>query len=300
MLNSVVCEIENYAIHDGPGIRTVVFLKGCPLSCLWCSNPETQRKENELYYNLSTCILCEKCIHKCSSDALTSNGESIVINRDKCTSCDSCVAICPTSSLKLVGKTMTVEEVFEEVLKETIFYRQSGGGVTVSGGEMLMNADFTIELFRLCKENYIHTAVETTGFGSFEKLQELSNYTDIFLFDLKHYNSNTHYELTGVHNSLILENITKLCNLNKKIILRIPLIPSLNDDEDNIRHTIDIAKTNGIREIHLLTYHTLGLDKYKKLQKDYNLPALPKHEPDYIETLKNLIENSGIKCIIGG
>lgn len=300
MLEAIICEIEHYAVHDGPGIRTVVFFKGCPLRCLWCSNPETQRRENELYYNHFTCTLCEKCIDVCQSDVISSDGKSIVINRNQCTSCGKCVSVCPTSSLRLVGKSMNVKEVFKELSKDILFYRQSGGGVTVSGGEVLMNADFAVELFKLCKEECIHTAVETTGYGNFNKLKELSEYTDLFLFDIKHSDSKIHKELTAVENSLILENLSRLSKVGKKIILRVPLILGLNDDENNIKNTIEIAKTNDITEMHILPYHSLGLDKYKRLQQDYKMPDLQKHKSAYLESIKNAVENSGIKCIIGG
>jgi pyruvate formate lyase activating enzyme len=236
----------------------------------------------------------------CKVDALTSTEEGIFVDRDKCTACGACVSICPTFSIELVGSSLGVEEVFEEVSKDILFYRQSGGGVTVSGGEALMNADFTIELFKLCKENYIHTALETTGFGSFEKLKELSEYTDLFLFDLKHSDSDIHKKLTQIDNLLILENFKKLSELQKEIILRMPLITGLNDNEDNIKKTIEIAKANSIRELHILPYHTLGLDKYKRLQKDYKFKSLEKHQLSYLENLKALVEASGIKCIIGG
>ncbi|MBK1812137.1 glycyl-radical enzyme activating protein [Clostridium sp. YIM B02505] len=300
MIKTTVCEIEHYAVHDGPGIRTVVFLKGCPLKCLWCSNPETQKRENELYYNNSTCVLCKKCIHACDYEALSSDEKAIVIDRNRCIACGKCTDVCPTNSLRLVGKNMEVEEVFKEVLKDVLFYRQSGGGVTVSGGEVLMNADFAIELFKLCKDEFIHTAIETTGYGSFEKLKELSDYTDLILFDVKHSDDRVHKELTGVGNVLIQENLNKLSKLGKEIIIRIPLIPGLNDEEENIKNTVEIAKANGIREIHILPYHTLGLDKYRRLKKDYKLTDIKKHEPEYLESLRKLVENSSIKCIIGG
>lgn len=299
-MNALVCEIEHYAIHDGPGIRTVVFLKGCPLRCLWCSNPETQRKENELYYNIPSCINCGTCIKVCKENALNLYDKSIIVDRDKCTGCGLCVDVCPTSSLKLVATTLNVNDVFEEVMKDSLFYNQSGGGVTVSGGEALMNVDFVLELFKLMKENYVHTALETTGFGDTDKLKTLSLYTDLFLFDLKHVDNYMHKALTGVDNSLILKNLRLLRSLNKEVIMRIPLITNLNDSIENIQASINIAKENNIREIHLLPYHTLGLDKYRRLQKNYNLDHIDKPLPDYLNKLKTLIEESKIKCIIGG
>ncbi|WP_238882262.1 glycyl-radical enzyme activating protein [Clostridium sp. YIM B02551] len=299
-MEALICDIEHYAIHDGPGIRTVVFLKGCPLRCLWCSNPETQSGKNQLYYSDVDCISCGRCILSCEDEALSLVDGKLKIDHKKCTTCGECIKSCPTSSLKFVAENMTAQEVFEEVYKDEIFYRQSLGGVTVSGGEVLMNADFVIELLTMCKENYISTAVETSGYGEIEKLKDLSKVTDTFLFDIKHTNSQSHKELTGVPNEVILNNLKELSRLNKQIIIRIPLIPGLNDDKENISKTIKIAKENNINEIHILPYHTLGMDKYKRLQKEYKLKDLDKRDLGYIETLKAMVEEENIKCIIGG
>jgi glycyl-radical enzyme activating protein family len=299
-MEALICDIEHYAIHDGPGIRTVVFLKGCPLKCMWCSNPETQSGKNQLYYSDTDCITCGRCVVSCEDDALILVDGKIKINHEKCTTCGKCTKACPTLSLKFVAESMTVQEVFEEVYKDEVFYRQSSGGITVSGGEVLMNTDFVIELLTKCKENYINTAVETSGYGSVENLKELSKVTDIFMFDIKHADSQIHKNLTGVPNEVILNNLKELSKLNKQIIIRIPLIPGLNDDKKNISETIKIAKENGISEIHILPYHTLGMDKYKRLQKEYKLKALEKRDLEYIEDLKAMVEEENIKCVIGG
>lgn len=300
MIKTVVCEIEKYATHDGPGIRTVVFLKGCPLRCLWCSNPETQRKENELFYNINQCILCGCCVNVCKYNALKMREDGLVINRENCVSCGACVDKCPTSSIRLVGSVMTLEEVFNEVEKDTIFYTQSGGGITVSGGEVLMNSEFVTELLKKCKENYINTAVETSGFGDFKKLKDISQHTDLFMFDIKHSDAETHKKLTGVANTIILQNLQELSSLGKNIIVRVPLMPGLNDTKENIINTAKIAKNYGINELHLLPYHSLGVEKYRRLQKEYLLKDLRKNEQANIEELKGLVESLGVKCVIGG
>lgn len=299
-MKTVICEIEHYAIHDGPGIRTVVFIKGCPLRCKWCSNPETQRRENELFYSSEKCILCGSCVRACLKNALTKTETGIKINKELCDGCGLCTSACPMSALELAGKIMTVEEVFEEIIKDTIFYRQSGGGVTVSGGEVLMNSGFVLELLKLCRDNYINTAIETSGYGSFVELKKIGLYTNTILFDVKHTDNEMHERFTGVSNKLILENLRKLSTVHGNIILRVPLITNINDSEENIKNTIKLAAECSIKEIHLLPYHSLGADKYRRLQKKYELKDIEKQDKAYIERLKKIVEESGIKCVIGG
>lgn len=299
MEKAIVCNIEKYAIHDGPGIRTVVFLKGCPLRCSWCSNPETQQKENELFYNKSTCQQCGTCVNACPKGALSLTENGIIIDRDKCDLCGICVSVCPTKSLSFVGKKMDVEQVYKEVMKDRLFYEQSGGGVTASGGEVLMNTSFVTELFKRLKDEYIHTTVETTGFGDTKQLLALSEYTDLFLFDVKHTDREDHKKWTGVDNNIILKNLEVLAKANKKIIIRVPLIPEINDSVQNIQETINIAKRNGIKEIHLLPYHTLGVEKYNRLQRKYTVP-LEKRDHSFVEELKRMIEDQNLTCVVGG
>lgn len=300
MTKAVVCEIERYATHDGPGIRTVVFLKGCPLKCIWCANPETQRKENEIYYNLNKCIKCLRCVKNCKNGALTFENGKIVINKEKCNLCGLCIKMCPMSALNFVGKERDVNEVFKEVYKDLVFYKESGGGVTVSGGEVLVNKEFTKELLRECRENYINTAIETSGFGNFEALKEIANLCDLVMFDIKNTCDSEHKKLTGVSNKLILENLEKLSKIHNNIIIRVPVIPSCNDSRENIKRVSYIANKNNIKEVHLLPYHSLGKEKYNQLQRDYELKSLNNLKESDVEYLKDIVENSGLKCVIGG
>lgn len=300
MNKAVVCEIEKYATHDGPGIRTVVFLKGCPLKCIWCANPETQRKENDIYYNENKCIKCKRCINSCNNNAIIFKNNKVVINRNKCILCGECIKTCPMSALNFVGKERDVKEVFNEVYKDNIFYKQSGGGVTISGGEVLMNSKFVLELLNMCKENYINTAIETSGFGDFNDLKNIAILCDIVMFDIKSTNDNMHKKFTGASNKIILDNLKKLSKIHHNIIIRIPVITGLNDNEENISKTADIAIENDIKEIHLLPYHSLGKDKYRQLQRDYKLKELKNLNEIDIEHLKNIVQNKGLKCVIGG
>lgn len=300
MIKAVVCEIEKYATHDGPGIRTIVFLKGCPLRCIWCSNPETQRKENELYYNENKCISCKRCIGSCTEGALSFNDNRIVAYKNKCNACGTCVKICPMGALNLVGKDMTLDEVFEEVMQDRIFYQQSGGGVTISGGEVLMHEEFVVQLLRRLKEDYINTAIETSGFGDWKSLNNIASYADLIMFDIKHTDSDIHKDLTGVDNKIILDNLNKLSKMHKNIIIRIPVITGINESKENIQKTAEIAKEFGINEIHLLPYHSLAKQKYKQLSKKYELETLKNLNESDVEYLKVLVESFGLKCVIGG
>ncbi|OCL26965.1 glycyl radical-activating protein [Orenia metallireducens] len=258
MSKGLVTRIERYAAYDGPGIRTVVFLKGCPLRCQWCSSPETQHRGQEFYYD----------------------GDS--------------------SNRELVGKYMSVEEVVEVVKQDIPFYNQSGGGVTLSGGEVLSQARFTAEILEKCQEEYIHTAIETSGYGSWDNFKQILEFTDLVLFDIKHLDSNKHLEATGVENTWIIDNLKRAAQLNKEIIIRVPVIPGINDSKENISQTIELAQELGIKEIHLLPYHSLGREKYDRLGREYLLEDLESPGDKEMNYLQELIESKGIKVQIGG
>lgn len=300
MKNALICNIEKYATHDGPGIRTVVFFKGCPLKCQWCGNPETQSTKNELYYNSKKCISCGNCIKICKKSALSLKNNLINIDRNKCIACGECTDVCPMNAINLVAKEMNVNDVFKEIIKDEIFYNNSGGGVTLSGGEVLSNFDFALELLKKCKENYINTAIETSGFGKTKELLRLSEFCDLVMFDIKNMCNETHKKFIGVDNSLILKNLEQLSKFHKNIIIRVPLIPTINDSANNIEKTVALALKNNIKEIHLLPYHSLGKEKYNQLNRSYSLSEMKTPSNDNIEILKNIIEKNNIKCVIGG
>lgn len=300
MIKSVVCEIEKYATRDGPGIRSVVFLKGCPLRCIWCANPETQKKENELYYHAAACIQCKRCIKICDNGVLLAKDEKLHIVRNKCTACGQCVTECPMGALQLVGKEMNVEEVFAEVKKDIVFYQQSGGGITISGGEVLMHEEFVITLLQKSKEHYIHTAIETSGFGSGQSLLNIAEYCDVILFDIKHTDKDVHKEVTGVDHNVIIENLKLLSRMHSHIIIRVPLITGWNNSEENIKNIVQIAKENEIEEIHLLPYHSLGREKYNRLGRKYNAEEIKSPSDIQVNEFKDYIIRQGLKCNIGG
>ena len=298
-MEGLVFDIQRFSIHDGPGIRTIVFLKGCPLSCRWCSNPESQSLKPVIMYQEMNCIHCGKCIAACKKDAISINNKEF-INRDICTACGECVNVCPASALTLKGKKMTVEQVIKELKKDATNYRRSGGGITLSGGEPLVQSDFSKELLKACKAQGWHTAIETTGFGATETIEKVFPYIDLALMDIKHINSDIHKEYTGVSNEIILENVARISKITKMVV-RVPVIPEFNSSEQSILEICKFVKTlNNVDTIHLLPYHTYGENKYKLLGKDYLIKELRNLSGDEIENLKRIVENQGFKCTIGG
>lgn len=271
-ITATVFDIQRFSVHDGPGIRTTVFLKGCHLNCLWCHNPESKSKEPEIMLYEKSCIGCGECVNACESKLHSFRNGTHTIDRDNCRKCGKCAEACVGGAISVSGKEKTVDEVFSEVLKDKTFYNNSGGGVTVSGGEPLMHTDFCFELLTMAKEQGISTACETSGFGKWENVERLSRCVDIFLWDYKETNPQRHREYTGVDNSLILENLRKLDALGAKIMLRCPIIPGLNDREEHFRGIADTANKHlSIKRIEIEPYHSLGKSKAFAIGKDYPL-----------------------------
>jgi len=299
----IVAKIQHYSIQDGPGIRTTVFVKGCPLHCLWCHNPEMINAKMEVWYNARTCSLCGQCIEACPENAIKGYKDERMIDRLDClasTGCKVCVEVCPTAALDIVGKQMTVEEVVKEVREDTMFYQRTGGGTCISGGEPALQADFTVEFLEQCQSHFIDTAVETCGIATWNVLSEIAQYTDLFLIDMKHMDPASHKEATGVSNRLILENIAKLAKMGKKIRIRLPLIPGFNDSEENLRKTAEFMLANNLKYIDLMAFHLTGEYKYRMLGKEYECADIK--EPTAAEMAKHkaLFESYGIGGTIGG
>ena len=307
-MNGIITHIQRYSIHDGPGIRTVVFFKGCPLACLWCCNPETQSFQPELEFIGSLCQRCGRCIEVCPEDAVNKDlncEEKKKIDRIKCTLCMQCVEECPSSALKAVGETMSVEEIMDVVRKDAAYYRRSGGGITLSGGEPLSQAGFALQLLGRCHQENIHTAVETCGMVSRNTLENIIPLTDLFLFDIKLINEMKHQELTGVSNKEIIENLTWLCNQQVNVILRLPMIPELNMDLADLKKLRTLIYELGIREVNLMPFHQLGKDKYSHLGKPYRLAKQPDLRLDESATsqlvqIRDMLQSEEITVTIGG
>ena len=298
-MKTYVCEIERLGIHDGPGIRTVVFLKGCPLKCIWCSNPETQLSLNQIYYNEKKCIKCRRCVEASENNSVEFDDEWKFFP-ERCSDVNKIIQSCPVGALKNTSEKMMADEVFDEVMKDYPYYKNSNGGLTVSGGEVLMNSDFAYELIKKVKEEYISTAIETSGFGNYSGLEKVAKVTDYILFDIKHMDEKIHEEITGVSNKIILANLKKLSEWHKNIIIRVPLLKGVNDTEDNIIKTIEFVKEMKLNEIHILPYHTLGLEKYRQLKMAYMGNDYKKHTPEDLEKVREMVEAGGLKCKING
>ncbi|MCI5642839.1 MAG: glycyl-radical enzyme activating protein [Peptoniphilus sp.] len=295
----VVFDIQRYSINDGPGIRTIVFLKGCPLRCIWCSNPESQRREKELMFRRILCIHCGLCIKACKQGALDANNLNF-IDRDKCIMCEECANVCPSSALEVKGKEMTVAEVIEELKKDEKYYISSNGGVTLSGGEAMMQVGFAKEIFRACKARGWHTAIETEGYVSEEAIREVIPHVDLVLLDMKANNDEIHKKATGVSNKLIKKNAMLIQSLSETII-RVPTVPGVNADMKEFGDIVSFVKTlPNVRELHILPYHNYGEGKYYLLGRDYELSNLEKLDNEYVDKLKKFVESNGLVCQVGG
>lgn len=297
----LVFNIQRYSIHDGPGIRTCIFLKGCPLKCLWCSNPESQAAMPELAFFEFRCQGCGRCLQLCPRKAIKQiKFGSKKVNLTKCDLCGQCVKDCPSGAWKLYGKVMTVAEVMEEVIRDIPFYRKSGGGITITGGEPLSSSSFTKELLMAARDEGIHTAMETTGYGNSDYLKGLIPYLDLVLFDLKHMDSGRHRSLTGKSNSSIHNNARLLADSGVQINFRIPLIPGLNDSEENLRATGKYAKSLGVERIDILPFHQFGESKYSYLAKSYKLRGIRSLDQADVIVSQTILEEFVPIVTIGG
>ena len=297
--SGTVFDIQRFSLHDGPGIRTIVFLKGCPLSCKWCSNPESQNMKPVIMYKKNECLHCGRCINACSRKAISFENKTF-IDRSICTGCGECANACPAGALVVKGKTMTVQQLIRELKMDATTYRRSGGGITLSGGEPLVQYEFAAELLRACKAQGWDTAIETTGAGITEAVEKVIPYVDTVLLDIKHLDTEKHKKFTGIGNEQILKNAARISQISSTVV-RVPVIPGFNYSEEEIRAITEFAKMlRGVRTIHLLPYHTFGENKYDLLGRDYALADIKPLKPEELEHLKTMVEREGFQCIIGG
>jgi pyruvate formate lyase activating enzyme len=298
MDKGIVFDIQKFSLHDGPGIRTTVFLKGCPLRCLWCHNPESQSFKVELSFKKDKCVGCGACEAVCSEGVHKVTESSHTIDYSKCKACGKCVEVCAYDALKLYGKVMTVSEIISEVVKDIKYYEKSGGGITVSGGEPLAQPTFTRELLKAAREKGIHTCIESTGYVSTEIIGKLLPYVDLFLYDYKATDARKHEELTGVSNELILQNLQSIYEQGAAIILRCPLIPGVNDFEEHLQGIADMSRKYPLlKGIELLPYHDMGKGKYKELGREYFLGNLKNASEEQKKAWLSFFEAKGCKNI---
>ena len=299
-MEGAIFDVQKFAIQDGPGLRTTVFMKGCPLRCKWCSNPESWNTYPEIMVNNIRCIAeCNACLRACPADAImfVEQDKGIKIDRENCSLCMKCVEVCPPQAIERVGSYMTVQEVLEQVLDDKIFYQNSGGGLTVSGGEPLVQGEFVGELCRLAKEEGVHTALDTTGYASWQVMEKVLKYVDLVLFDVKHMDPKKHKECTGVGNKLILENAKKTA-LRVRTWIRAPLIAGFNDSKWNLEALARFACELDVEKISILPYHEYGLAKYGKLGRTYQMEGAKQISEKHLAQIVRGIENQGLTVTV--
>ncbi|MFH1351410.1 MAG: glycyl-radical enzyme activating protein [Pseudomonadota bacterium] len=295
----LIFNIQRFSIHDGPGIRTTVFMKGCPLKCLWCSNPESWDFFPNLMVRDINCRGCGACVEACPRGAITLNQEEgRKIGWERCDQCLNCVDACIYNALNVCGRYVQVEEVLDEVMRDEAFYRNSGGGITVSGGEALSQADFVTRLLESSKRKGLQTVLDTTGYAPFEKMEQVLRFVDLVLWDIKHLDSKEHRRTSGVGNELILENLEKASKM-APICLRIPLIADFNDSEEHIKGIAVLGRHMGAGKISLLPYHEGGKSKGLQLGRPYAFSWGKAPTEERIDHLKKIIEREGIQTSIG-
>lgn len=300
MTKANIFNIQKFSVHDGPGIRTTFFFKGCPLSCLWCHNPESQNYNKQVLFDKDKCVSCLNCQEACPENAISVKNNIVTTDEQLCKHCGLCEIYCIPGARQVVGKEYTIEEIMKEALKDRVFYNKSGGGVTVSGGEPLTQIDFVEDFLKRLKAENIHTAVDTSGAVNFDRLQRISEYTDLFLYDIKLMDDEKHKRYIGASNKLILSNLEKLSEIHDGINIRMPIIEGINADENHIKKTIEFIKKLNIKKVNLLPYHDIAMHKYKKLGISYEKEKMSKPSDEKIQQFKNMFIDEGYEVKIGG
>ena len=290
---------------DGYGVRTTVFLKGCPLQCVWCCNPEGQLRHPEIKFTVSECNGCGNCAHICPANAIQLQHESeenkIKINRELCTNCGKCIDVCYTGALEFFGKYYTVDELFTLIERDEEYYRPTGGGVTFGGGEPTLQPHFTHALLQKCRENYIHTALDTCGYTPTHESQKVLEEADLILFDIKGIDPQEHLRNTGVSNEPILKNLKRLDSLGKPVIIRMPIIPGYNDSKQNIQHAAEfLSNLKTVERVDLIAYHEYSRIKYQQLDREYKLHIQQPLTEERLNDIKETLKRHGLKVQLGG
>jgi len=298
-MNGLIFSIERFALDDGPGIRTLVFFKGCPLKCWWCANPEGQEHRVEIVLFPEKCIGCGECIKACPHNAVYFTGEGKpAFHAELCTSCGKCSSVCHSGARRLYGFSVSVDDLYSQIANDLPFYRRSGGGVTLSGGEPLMQWKFAREILRMCHQEGVHTAVETCGHYPWEHIESSLPYLDQVFFDLKHMDPQRHREITGKDNLLILDNARKLFRSDVSTVVRVPVIPGVNDDSGNILTMARFLSDYPHIKVELLPYHALGAHKYRRMNRVYKLEEVDPPKEEQLLRLSGLLRENNISCQI--
>lgn len=301
-MEGIVFDIMRYAIHDGPGVRTTIFMKGCPLQCWWCHNPEGISSANDLAFFDYKCIGCKTCVTACPIKAIEFDASKPVIDRHNCIRCGVCAEVCPTGALKIIGRKISLEELMSIIERDVILYDISGGGVTFSGGEPLYQPLFLKEAVKECKNRKIHVALDTSGYASLDVFKSIVEYVDLFLYDLKILDESSHRKYTGVSNDLIIKNLLYLVEngRGKNIIIRFPVIPDITDTDENLRKLLEFLRLlDGVKEVNLLPFHDVS-EKYTRIGRKYLMPIHGAPSKERLIYIKEIIEKIGVRAKIGG
>lgn len=290
----MVFDIQKFCVNDGPGIRSVIFLKGCPLKCLWCHNPESNKRARQLSFDWTKCINCGKCIKVCGNGVHRIENQQHKVLFDRCKACEKCVRNCPAEALSIYGKETTAEEIVNEVLKDRDFYETSGGGVTISGGEPTYQPEFSLELAQKLKKEQIHVCMETSGCGTADDYQKIAPWIDCFLYDYKATGDESYKKLTGISEKVVLNHLNLLLTLNKQVILRCPVIPQYNLTDEHLRGIARISKL-GVSSVEIIPYHDMGAGKAKKIGSEMFLPNVKTPKQNEVNSwIEKIISYGGI------
>ena len=301
MLTGVIFDIKKFAIHDGPGIRTTVFFKGCPLTCRWCHNPEGWAIAAQHIHHRGRCIGCGECLQLCPHHAIEASDNGMLWDDESCMQCNTCVQTCPAQAHEFIGQTVSIDAVVEKIKKDIVFYDTSHGGVTFSGGEPLMQAEFLIDLLKACGQLDLHRTVDTTGYADAELLLAVAGDTDLFLYDIKHMDPQKHKSYTGVSNEKILNNLKLLAQHGANVNIRIPVIPGFNVNDENIKRTgAYVSSLPGIRKVNLLPFHNAASGKYTRLGVHCFSSEIQIPTPREINDIADRLGDFGLQVKIGG
>jgi pyruvate formate lyase activating enzyme len=301
IITGIISNIQRFSVNDGPGIRTTVFLKGCPLHCRWCHNPETISPAPEIALHDGRCIRCGECVDHCTQHAIRPENGSFITLREECRRCGDCVDACVAEARVLIGRKINADDLMSEIRKDAVFFANSGGGVTFSGGEPLMQHEFLCTLLHRCSQEGVPTAVDTAGYAPAHILGNVAEHADLFLFDLKTMDDEVHRRYTGVSNRRILENLCLLDRWKTSVIVRVPVIPDVNDDEKSIRAIGSfVGNLASIHEIHLLPYHQTAIDKYRRLGIPYTMVVPDPLPPGICSALADVLQQFVETVVIGG
>lgn len=295
-LSARIFNIRKFCTHNGPGLRTTVFFKGCPMRCKWCSHPESQSAKTQIFWNASKCVQCMQCINICPKMAILSLNGKTCIRSERCDGCAVCVNICPSRALTLSGRSYTLDQVVNTCLQDKAYYESSGGGVTLSGGEPLMQYHFAEAFLQIMKAEGIHTALETAGYTSPDIFSRILPLTDLFLFDIKHHSHKAHYKGTGTYNDLILQNLRTAAASGKEVLARIPVIPVYNNSLQDARRFAELFLDMGVRSVQLIPFHQTGSYRYAMLGVPYEMGVFPTLRPDNLRDYQQVFLQNNLHC----